>query len=194
MREQLNNNPVAQLGVVALLLVAGAFLFISMTGGGESESEGESGVTTPALESSLGAPPEAEAGSVSGSPVEAIPPPTVAPPAEVTAAWKSGATVALLFVHDGGIDDDLVRKTSATLSELPGVTDFVVPASQIARYSSITGGAGVERVPALVVLTPKDVAKGNPTASVRYGFQARQAVVQAAIDAGYDGPTLAYHP
>jgi hypothetical protein len=195
MREQLNNSPVAQLGIVAVLLVAGAFLFISMTGGGESESEGESGVTTPAIESSLGAAPEAaEAGSVSGSPVEAIPPPTVAPPAEVTAAWKSGATVALLFVHDGGIDDDLVRTTSATLSELPGVTDFVVPASQIARYSSITGGAGVERVPALVVLTPKDVAKGNPTASVRYGFQARQAVVQAAIDAGYDGPTLAYHP
>src|ERR1051325_3106878 len=106
MREQLNNNPLAQLGVVAVLLVAGAFLFISMTGGGESESaESEAGVTTPATESSLGAAPEAvEAGAVSGSPVESIPPPTVKPPAEVTSAWESGATVALLFVHDGGID------------------------------------------------------------------------------------------
>lgn len=196
MREQLNNNPLAQLGVVALLLVAGAFLFISMTGGGESESaESESGMTTPAAESSLGATPEvAEAGAVSGSPVDSIPPPTVKPPGEVTSAWESGATVVLLFVHDGGIDDELVQATTETLSGFPGVTAFVVPASQIARYSVISGGAGVERVPALVVLTPKSLAKGTPTASVRYGFQSRQAVVQAVIDAGYQGPTLAYHP
>jgi hypothetical protein len=118
----------------------------------------------------------------------------VKPPAEVTSAWESGVTVALLFVHDGGIDDELVQDTTETLSGFPGVTAFVVPASQIARYSAISGGAGVERVPALVVLTPKDVAKGAPTASVRYGFQSRQAVVQAVIDAGYQGPTLAYHP
>ena len=69
-----------------------------------------------------------------------------------------------------------------------------MPAHRIARYSAITGGVGVERVPALVVITPKDVADGGPTGSVRYGFQSRQAVVQAAIDAGYEGPTLAYHP
>src|SRR5215218_3513706 len=107
MREQLNNNPLAQLGVVALLLVAGAFLFISMTGGGDSESaESEGGVTTPAAEASLGASPEAAGeAAVSGSPVESIPPPTVKPPARVTSAWESGTTVALLFVHDGGIDD-----------------------------------------------------------------------------------------
>jgi hypothetical protein len=195
MREQLNNNPLAQLGVLAVLLVAGAFFFISMSGGGESESaEGENGVTTPA-ESSVSALPEtAEAAPVSGSPVEAIPPPTVNPPAEVTSAWESGATVALLFVHDGGIDDDLVQDTTDTLEGLPGVTTLVVPAREIARYSAISGGVGVERVPALVVLTPKDVAKGTPTASVRYGFQSRQAVVQAVVDAGYRGPTLAYHP
>ncbi|HKF83543.1 MAG TPA: hypothetical protein VKB23_11345 [Solirubrobacterales bacterium] len=196
MREQLNNNPMAQLALVAVLLVAGAFLFISMTGGGESESaESEAGVTTPATELSLGASVEGvESGAVSGSPAEAIPPPTVKPPVEVTAAWESGATVVLLFVHDGGIDDDLVQDTTETLSSMPGVTVFVATASQIARYSAISGGVGVERVPALVVLTPKEVGKGAPTASVRYGFQSHQAVVQAVVDAGYQGPTLAYHP
>jgi hypothetical protein len=196
MREQLNNNPMAQLGMVGVLLVVGAFLFISMSGGGESESsESEAGVAAPATEASLGAPAEgAEAGAVAGSPVEALPPPTVKPPAEVTDAWKSGATVALLFVRDGGIDDELVREATGALEGLPGVVSFVVPAHRIARYSAITGGVGVERVPALVVITPKDVADGGPTGSVRYGFQSRQAVVQAAIDAGYEGPTLAYHP
>src|SRR5690349_1624216 len=157
MREQLNNNPMAQLGLVGVLLVVGAFLFITMSGGGESESsESEAGAAAPATEATLGAPAEGvEAGAVAGSPVEAIPPPTVKPPAAVTDAWKSGATVALLFVRDGGIDDHLVQKTTDTLEGLPGVVAFVVPAHQIARYSAITGGIGVERVPALVVLTPK---------------------------------------
>ncbi|HWO83446.1 MAG TPA: hypothetical protein VNM38_06615 [Solirubrobacterales bacterium] len=195
MREQLNNNPMAQLGLVAVLLVVGAFLFISMSGGGESESsKGEAGVSSPATEASLGTAVEGETAAVAGSPVEAIPPPTVQPPAEVTEAWKSGATVALLFVREGGIDDHLVRQATDTLSGMPEVASFVVPATEIARYSAITGGAGVERVPALVVLTPKDVADGGVTASVRYGFQAPQAVAQAVIDAGYEGPTLAYHP
>jgi hypothetical protein len=197
MREQLNNNPMMQLGVVAVLLIAGAFFFISvMGGGGESETaEVEVGITSPATESSLGAPgEELEAGAPVASPVEAVPPPTAQPPAEVIEAWDSGATVALLFVRGGGIDDRLVRETTESLSGLSGVTTFVVPSSEIARYSAITGGVGVERVPALVVMTPKDISGGQPTASVHYGFQNSQALVQALVDAGYEGPTLDYHP
>ena len=195
MREKLNNNPMAQLGVVAVLLVVAAFFFISMAGGGESEpGESEAGLTAP-TESTLGVPVEgAEAAPVAGSPLEAVPPPTVAPPDEVLDAWKSGATVALLFVRDGGIDDELVEETTEDLSGFPGVTTFVVEANQLAEYSAITGGTGVERVPALVVMTPKDVAGSVPTASVDYGFQTHQAITQALIDAGYKGPTLSYHP
>lgn len=194
MREQLNNNPAVQIGVVAVLLVAGAVFFISMMGGGgESETAGgEAGLEAPATESSLGT---AEGGEVAAaSPVEAVPPPTVQPPAEVIDAWKSGATVALLFVRDGGIDDKLVRETTEELSSFPGVRTFVVEADGLARYSAITGGVGLERVPALVVMTPKDVAGNVPTASVHYGFQSHQAVAQAIVDAGYKGPTLDYHP
>ena len=53
---------------------------------------------------------------------------------------------------------------------------------------------GVNRVPALVVVRPKHVHQTIPTASVSYGFQSGQSVVQAVIDAGYKGPTLDYHP
>jgi hypothetical protein len=195
MREQLNNNPLAQLGAVAVLLVVAAFFFISMTGGESESGESEAEISAPATESGLGVPAEgAEAGAVAGSPLEAVPPPTAKPPVEVLDAWKSGATVALLFVRDGGIDDTLVREATEQLSGFSGVTTFVVEASDLAKYSAITGGVGVERVPALVVMTPKDVAGNVLTASVHYGFQSSQAITQAIVDAGYKGPTLNYHP
>ncbi len=77
---------------------------------------------------------------------------------------------------------------------LPGVSYFVVPADEIARYTSITGGVGVDRVPALVVMTPKGIDHGVASASVLYGYQTPATVRQAITDAGYKGPTLDYHP
>ena len=74
------------------------------------------------------------------------------------------------------------------------VATFVVPAKRIARYSAITGGVEVNRVPALVVIRPKSLAGSTPTASVQYGFQSPESVAQAVIDAGYKGRTLDYHP
>jgi hypothetical protein len=109
-------------------------------------------------------------------------------------AWNANQTVALLIVHDDGIDDDLVKLASTRLSGMPGVSTFTVPASQIARYASITQAVGVDRVPALVVLGPKKLSQAVPTASVSYGFQDGDSIEQAVIDAGYKGPTLEYHP
>ncbi len=120
--------------------------------------------------------------------------PTAPPPAQVVDAYQSGATVALLFVHDGGIDDRLVEGAVDRLAALPGVTPFVVSATRISRYAAITEGVGVDRVPALVVIRPKRVREGVTTASVSYGFQSPQSVLQAVIDAGYEGPTVDYHP
>lgn len=199
MREQLNNNPMVQMGVVVLLLLAGAFFFISTMGGGGEESGGEEvsdapAVTAEGAEALEALPAEGSLEAAEGGVVSAVPPATGKPPAAVTAAYDSGATVVLLFVRDGGIDDRLVRETTDTLSGLEAVSTFVVPAAEIARYSTITGGIGVERVPALVVVSPKKVTGGVPTGSVSYGFQSQQAVVQAVIDAGYQGPTLDYHP
>jgi len=199
MREQLNNNPMVQMGAVAVLLLAAAiFLLTSMGGGGgeEAESGGEAGsiaTTTPgesAAPSPGEAPPPEAASSAAGMPTLATQP----LPRPLMKAWNANETVVLLIVHDGSIDDDLVKLASSRLAGMAGVTTFIVPASEIARYASITQGVGVDRVPALVVLGPKKLDQAVPTASVSYGFLDGDSVEQAVIDAGYKGPTLEYHP
>jgi hypothetical protein len=203
MREKLNNNPMAQVVLVGVLLViVGIFAMSSMGGGGDSASESTTTTTTtatlstPAGSASVtgtmttpGAVPSAPA--VSPSQAAAAAPPL---PRAVTAAWNANRTVVLLFVRNGGIDDRLVAATVKRLSFLPGVAAFVVPAGRISRYAAIAQGVEVNRVPALVVLRPKDVGSGIPTASVSYGFQSPEAVVQTIVDAGYKGRTVPYHP
>jgi hypothetical protein len=200
MREQLNNNPMLQIALIGVLLVAGGiFLMTTMGGGGEEATEAESGAVVEEAAPEAGNPVEgsvesleAEAPATADASLAALPP--IEPPARVVDAYESGATVALLFVREGGIDDRLIRDAAAGLSSFPEVVSFVVPAEEIAQYTAITGGVGVEQVPALVVLTPKKVAQQAPTASVHYGYQSPQSVAQAVIDAGYVGPTLDYHP
>lgn len=196
MREQLNSNPLVQVAVVAVLLIGGAiFLLGSMGGGGgEEESGGSLSSSASTGEGPAPSPVEGAATPVEGA---AAPPTNLATrplPHPVVAAYKSDQTVALLFVHDGGIDDRLVRQASARLDGMSGVATFVVPADKIANYASITEAVGVDRVPALVVVRPKRLDESVPTASVSYGFQDGQSVEQAVLDAGYKGPTLEYHP
>ena len=59
------------------------------------------------------------------------------------------------------------RRRRRPPGSLPGVGTFVVPAGQIARYAAIAQGVEVNRVPALVVLRPKQPRPGHPTASVQ---------------------------
>ncbi len=191
MREKLNSNPVAQAAVVGVLLLAAGFFLLSKMGGG-GEEEG----AAPSAESIV-----ATVAASEGSGVAAVPPPPGAladtappPPPAVTAAFAANRTVVLLFVRDGGIDDRLVVGATHSLGKLPGVSTFVVPAKRIARYAAIAQGVDVNRVPALVVLRPKRLDHGIPSASVTYGFQSPQSVVQAVVDAGYKGRTLGYHP
>lgn len=182
MREKLNENPLAQLAVIGILLVAAGFFVLSKMGGG-SEEEAAPESTSPGLTSAAVVPPP-------GALAEAAPP----PPQAVTSAFAAGQTVVLLFVRTGGIDDRMVAAATARLAPLPGVASFVVSADRISRYAAIAQGVDVERVPALVVVRPKRVDGGIPTASVSYGFQSPESVVQAVVDAGYRGPTVDYHP
>jgi hypothetical protein len=197
MREALNSNPLAQAAVVGVLLIAtGFFVMSSMGGGKEDESattssatattpEGSATVTvttTPGAAAAVTPPPAALA--------EAAPP----PPQRVVTAFQANKTVVLLFVRDGGIDDRMVAGAVRGLGSLPGVATFVVPAGRIARYAAIAQGVDVERVPALVVMRPKRLDHGIPSASVSYGFQSPESIVQAVVDAGYKGRTLDYHP
>lgn len=190
MREKLNENPLAQVGLIGVLLVVGVLMLTSMGGGGESEpspeAEPETSVTTSA--------PAAPAVESSATEAAVTPPEAPPPPKAVTSAFNSGQTVVLLIVREGGIDDRMVRTDSAALRAVPRVALFVVPARKIARFASITEGVGVNRVPALIVLRPKALSHGAPTASVSYGYQGAQSVVQQVTDARYKGRTLAYHP
>ncbi len=210
MREKLNSDPKAQVGLVVLLVVAAAFMLLK--GGGEEEGEevaateatvavagteatGTATAATPgeavegAVEGALEAAGETAAVSAAAGPM-----PTVPPPRPLALAYDADKTVVLLVVHRGGIDDALVTRSSRLLEAHPDVALFVVPAERIARYASVTVGLDVNRVPALVVMKPKSLSGGTPQASVDYGFQTPQGIVQAVLDASYDGPEATYHP
>jgi hypothetical protein len=204
MRDKLNNNPVAQISVVAVLLVAAAFLVMSAMGGGEESGstttttsaevatpEGTASITATVTTPTEGIPVEAAPSSIASAPEVPAPP----LPRPVAAALAANRTVVLVIVKEGGTDDALGFKTAASrLASIPRVSVFVVPVDRIARYAEITQAVEVERVPALVVVTPGDRDRGTPTASVSYGFQSAQSAEQAVIDARYRGRTLDYHP
>jgi len=207
MREKLNENPKAQVALVGLLVVAVGFLLVTrMGGGGESAAPSTevaatvNGVvgtgSTPGeavegavenLEASVGTATTSAAVLPSSMPVDPLPHP-------IDAAYKSGKTVVLLFVRDGGIDDRIVHHATKALDSLSGVYLHVVPAHQVAQYAAVTVGIGLSRVPALVVLRPKKVSKGQMEATVDYGYQTPKTVVQAVRDARYRGPESTYHP
>ncbi len=210
MRDKLNNDPKWQIGAVVVLVVI-AFVMLTKGSGGESAEEApttEATVAVAGTEASAtatGATPgeavEAAAeGAVEAAVTEAaggaapasIPAPPL--PAPVAHAYDEGRTVVLLIVHDGGIDDKLVKVSTERLAGFPDVTTFIVPAKQIARYGAVTLGVDVTQVPALVVMRPKRLSGGIPQATVSYGFQTEQGIEQAMRDASYNGPDATYHP
>lgn len=215
MRDAINNNPLVQAAVIGVLLIGAAFFVITQTGGGGEEESGGGGETeatvhvagTTASGSGSGSTPgEAVEGAVEtakapppqsiGAALAAVSQSSAKPPLPrpVLAAWHANKTLVLLFVRDGGIDDRLTRQATVGLAGFGDAVLFVVPARRISRYAAITEGVGVDRVPALVVVTPKHLRRPLPTASVSYGFQTAAGIRQAVIDAGYEGPTVDYHP
>lgn len=194
MREKLNENPLAQIGLLGVLLVLGFVMLTSMGGGGESAPAPAPEAGTESSTTATSAPAITPAGETPVTSGSAGPTPVPPPPSDVTAAFRAGETVVLLIVREGGIDDHMVREDTRALEGMSNVALFVVPAKKIARYAAITEGAGVNRVPALVVLRPKALSQGAPTASVDYGYRGAEDVVQAVVDARYKGKTLSYHP
>ncbi len=206
MREKLNDNPVAQVALVAVLLAVAAFVFLNKSGGEEEESgaAGPTVATVNGVTATGSSPGEAvenavaniEEGSVAAVGTSTVPTsvPAPPPPAPVLAAYKEGKTVVLLVVHDGGIDDRRTATASRALLSMPEVALFEVPVKQLPRYASITVGLELNRVPALIVVRPRQLSGGVPQASVDYGFQTEETVEQAVRDATYKGPEGTYHP
>jgi hypothetical protein len=218
MRKALNENPLVQISVlgVGLLLVV-VLLFMRMSGGGgeaaptdtASTATGAPGATTPTPGTPAGTAPTAPgdpvapataAGTEPAATGGAIDPqawqkPGPGLPADVVNAWKRDDAVVLLVYRAPGIDDRLVRDSTKALSSMPKVAVFTTPAEKVARYSRITQAVGLNRVPALVVVRPKDVAGAPPEAQVSYGFRNSQSVVQTVRDALYTGKDdVPYYP
>jgi hypothetical protein len=212
MRERLNNNPMAQLAVVGvLLLVAGVMLAPQLLGKKSDDSDNttttSAQLSTPSgsvdltVKSTPAAPSTGATGSTAAVPptAQTVSPEALVPgpglPRPVIAAWKRGDTVVLLLVRRGGIDDRLVQDSVHSLSGDSRLAVFVARANRIARYSRITQGVGVSQVPALVVVRPRKVSGSVPEAQVVYGFRDSQGVVQAVHDAAYSGKDdLPYSP
>jgi hypothetical protein len=214
MRDAINNNPKVQIAVIAvLILVVGLFLMMGMSKKSGGSTPASSASATPGTSgSSAGgtsatvSPGGSQAPSSSGGSASLTPSTsgTVTPdalipgpglPRNVVKAWKSGDAIVLLIASKAGIDDKLVTASVRSLSGDRSMSVFVAPAQDVARYSRITQGVGVDQVPALVVVRPRRESGSVPQAQVRYGFRDSQSVVQAVHDALYRGSdNLPYYP
>jgi hypothetical protein len=209
MRKAINENPMVQIAVIGVLVVVVGFFFMtnmkkkSSTSSSSPSPSPAAATPTPSAGTTAGASAVSSVPSVGVSAAPATPatvdPEALIPgpglPAPVVRAWKSGDAIVLLIVRDAGIDDRLVRGSVESLSGDSGTAVFIAPAKQIARYSRITQGANVTRVPALVVVRPRAVSGAVPEATVSYGFRNSQSVVQAVHDAVYNGKDdLPYSP
>ena len=140
-------------------------------------------------------PPVAPSAGSTGS----VPPEALVPgpglPQRVIVSWAHGDAIALLVVRNGAVDDELVHQSVRRLHGMAHLAIFVVHSQDIARYSRITQGVGVDRAPALVVVRPRSLSGTTPQAQVHYGFRDAQGVVQAVRDAFYRGKdNLPYSP
>jgi hypothetical protein len=210
MREKLNESKAAQIGLVAVLVVVAAVLFLKSSGGGESDGEAEA-ETTVTVESggetlSISAPTPAASASGMGDLPTSLP--TAKPlPRRFTDAYEAGNAVALLLVHNGGIDDAYTKMALWEATKVAGIARsegwnhvaplsvIVVPAKRISDYAAVTVGLNVNQVPALIVMRPKKLSHGIPQATVSYGVQSPESILTTLVDASYSGPENGtYHP
>ena len=190
MREKLNESRAAQIGLVAVLVIAVAVIFLKPGGGGSGETAAE----VPVVAGETGVPTAATAGGSGMGELPTAVPAVKGPPRAFVAAYDAGETVALLVVHDGGIDDAYTTAALKKVASIEDVATFVVPAKQISRYASVTIGLDVNQLPALIVLRPKRLSGGVPQATVSYGYQTPESIYVSVLDATYKGPEVTYHP
>jgi hypothetical protein len=218
MRRAINENPAVQAALVGVMVILFAFLlFTRVLNRDSGPAATEPAATTQAAgaESTAGATatPAPEAAAPETATAEpAVPEATTTPtppagamptgefvpgkglPRNVVEAYRDNNVVALLVVRERGIEDKPVKSAVETLRGRSDVEVFVTGAKDIARYSQITQGVNVSRVPALVVIRPKKLNGDVPEATVSYGFRSRKSVLQAVSDAKYDGRKVPYHP
>jgi hypothetical protein len=202
-RRAINENPVAQAAIIALLVIAVAFLMLTrvlnQNSGGDDSAATESSVASTPVETT-GAPtpaPSEAAAPSAAAPTAAVGEFTAGPglPQRVVTAYDDGQAVVLLVTRKAGIEDQRLKAMVGSARGVGDVAVFTTNARGIGRYSRIARGVDVSRVPALVVVRPRDLSEGVPQATVSYGFRGPDSVDQAVRDALYEGKSnLPYHP
>ena len=219
MREQINENPAVQAVLVGVLVLVSVFMLWTRVISGGSSGEAAPPPPPTSSDASPAAPPSASAEAPAASAPAPTAPDATSPgvdapepppgtdvaaggleagkgmPRPVVSAYEDGKAVVLLIVRQAGVDDKRVKTYVRALEVDPRVAVFVTGARNVARYSQIANGVGVNRVPALIVMQPRSVSEGGmPVASVSYGFRGPASVVQAVKDALYDGKNVPYYP
>ena len=224
MRQRLNEDPKVQAVVVGIIgIIAAFFLFTTVmkkdpeptpppATNPAAATDPAAAPTTPAAPTAPATDPAATApvdpADAAANPPEptTLPPATVDPadasgllpskglPKEVLVAYASNKAIALLVVDPGGLADQRVRTFTEALRSRKDVEVFVVESPDISKYSRITSGVAVDRVPALVVIRPRKLTQGAPTATVSYGFRGPRSVDQAVDDALYQGKPVPSYP
>jgi hypothetical protein len=190
-REKLNESRAAQIGLVAVLVITVAVLFLKPGGGGGGA---EAGAEAPVVAGETAIPTAATTGVSGMGELPTAVPAVKGPPRPFVKAYDANETVALLVVHDGGIDDAYTTAALKKVASIENVASFVVPAKQISRYASVTIGLDINQLPALIVLRPKRLSGGVPQATVSYGYQTPESIYVSVLDATYKGPEVTYHP
>ena len=209
MREAINNNPMVQIGLLGVLGVIVAVVFMSSSGGDAAPAP-EDATTATAT-----APATADAGLADPAvpatpPAEgAVPPPATATtpfeagkglPADLVDAHASGDVVVLLVMQKNGYEDEPLARDVESLESRGDTSVFVTESKDVSDYSRIAEGVSLDRVPAIIVLHPLEgkVAEGEelpmPNATVTYGYRGKGSVTTAVEDALYDGKQLSYDP
>lgn len=198
MRKAINENPVAQAVLIGLLIIAVAFLMLTRVlnrnSGDDAESASESSVAAAPVEPAASAPtPAPDVATDAGAVGEFVAGPGL--PENVVSAYDDGQAVVLLVTRKAGIEDQRLKAMVGGARSVRNVAVFTTNAHGIARYSRIARGVDVSRVPALVVMRPRELSDGVPQATVSYGFRGPDSVKQAVRDALYEGKSdLPYYP
>ena len=215
MRRAINENPVVQAALIGVLAIGVAALLLLRMGGSSDNSTDTAAAPAPATTGAAATGAASTPGTATPASVDGAFVAGKGLPKDVVKAYDDNKTVVLLILREhpqgcysraklvskrcGGIDDGQVAtivRVIDKLSHRQNVALFITHASNIAAYSRITTGVEVNRVPALVVLTPKRLNDGGlPHASVSYGFQGPGSIATAVADAEYKGKTdLPYYP
>lgn len=206
MRKTLNDNPVVAVGVVGLLGMVVAFMLLhsisSRSSGGTSTSTTATAATTATTPGAVASTTATTATtSTSATPATVTPATPAAPvatvgefkagpglPKPVVDAYDSNKVVVIVVLKQNGIEDQDVARATATLRGASNVAFFPTLASNVARFSRVTEGVDLNRVPAIIVIRSKKTTSGStPQASVSYGFKSLEGLAQDVRDATYKG-------